>query len=116
MKKRSAEQQTAPVIPTEQNAAEQRLKNTLNSGTISSKELDPLPQNNVVNILRSESKDWINQLTQDEIRTAGTTPLERLSVCYHATQVIPMKLETALRRYSLMSCTLLCTRLQRKYM
>lgn len=68
MNKRSAEQQTAPVISTAQNAAEQRLTNALNSGTISSKEFDPLPQNNVVNILRSESKDWINQLTQDEIR------------------------------------------------
>lgn len=50
------------------NTSVQTLTTGGDSGIISSRRFDPIPQNQVVNILRWESDDWINQLTDEEFR------------------------------------------------
>ena len=50
------------------NTAVQTLTTGGGSGIITTRRFDPLPQEKVVNILRQESDDWINQLTDEELR------------------------------------------------
>lgn len=38
------------------------------SGIIKARKFEPLPQKDVVNVLRHESEDWINQLSEEELR------------------------------------------------
>lgn len=63
-----AEHQTAPALLTADNSGGQTLTNVLNSGKISTRIFNPVPQSQVVNILRQDSDDWIDLLTDEELR------------------------------------------------
>ena len=51
-----------------QNSAGQPLTTRRESDIIKARKFEPLPQTDVVNVLRHESEDWINQLSEEELR------------------------------------------------